>query len=78
MARLVDRDRARLAVVLLMCFANLRGLREAGRTFALPTYFFVGMVSLTIMVGIIRILGNLGNTTRSTSPGRCRSIRATA
>jgi amino acid transporter len=43
-----------VGVVLLMCFANLRGLREAGLPFALPTYFFVGMVSLTIVVGIIR------------------------
>jgi amino acid transporter len=43
-----------VGVVLLMCIANLRGLREAGLPFALPTYLFVGMVSLTIIVGIIR------------------------
>jgi amino acid transporter len=43
-----------VAVVLLMCFANLRGLREAGVRFALPTYFFVGMVSLTIVFGVIK------------------------
>jgi amino acid transporter len=43
-----------VGVVLLMCLANLRGLREAGVRFALPTYFFVGMVSTTIIVGIIR------------------------
>jgi amino acid transporter len=50
-----------VAVVLVMCFANLRGLREAGTPFALPTYFFTGMVSLTIIVGVIReLLGNLG------------------
>ncbi len=49
-----------VAVVMLMCVANLRGLREAGARFALPTYFFVGMVSLTIFVGIIReITGGL-------------------
>jgi amino acid transporter len=43
-----------VGVVLVMCFANLRGLREAGAPFALPTYLFVGMVSLTIVVGVIR------------------------
>ena len=43
-----------VGVVLVMCFANLRGLREAGLPLALPTYFFVGMVSLTIVVGIFR------------------------
>src|ERR1700744_6049367 len=49
-----------VAVVLLMCFANLRGLREAGARFALPTYAFVVMVSLTIVVGIVRqLIGNL-------------------
>ena len=49
-----------VAVVLLMCFANLRGLREAGARFALPTYAFVVMVSLTIVLGIVRqLIGNL-------------------
>ncbi len=49
-----------VGVVLTMCFANLRGLREAGLPFALPTYLFVGMVSLTIIVGIAReFLGGL-------------------
>ena len=43
-----------VGIVLLMCFANLRGLREAGTPFAAPTYLFVGMVSLTIIVGVIR------------------------
>ncbi len=43
-----------VGVVLVMCFVNLRGLREAGLPFALPTYLFVGMVSLTIVVGVAR------------------------
>jgi amino acid transporter len=43
-----------VGIVLLMCYANLRGLREAGAPFAMPTYFFVGMVTLTIVVGVIR------------------------
>lgn len=49
-----------VGMVLLMCFANLRGLKEAGARFAVPTYAFVAMVSLTIVVGVIRELcGNL-------------------
>src|SRR6202142_1643501 len=43
-----------VGIVLIMCFANLRGLREAGTPFAAPTYLFVGMVSLTIVVGVIK------------------------
>jgi amino acid transporter len=49
-----------LGVVLLMCFGNLRGLKEAGRSFAVPTYLFAGSVILMIIVGLIReVLGNL-------------------
>ncbi len=43
-----------VGIVLIMCYANLRGLREAGAPFAMPTYFFVGMVTLTIVVGVFR------------------------
>src|SRR5690348_2478294 len=43
-----------------MCFGNLRGIREAGKIFALPTYLFAGSVILMVVVGIVReALGNL-------------------
>ena len=49
-----------VGVVLLICYANLRGLREAGRPFAVPTYLFVAMITLTIVTGVIReIFGDL-------------------
>src|SRR6201981_4073432 len=49
-----------VGVVLVMCFGNLRGLKEAGRAFAVPTYLFAGAVILMIVVGLIRdLLGNL-------------------
>jgi amino acid transporter len=41
-------------VVVIMCYGNLRGIREAGRAFAFPTYFFSVTVGLTIIVGLIR------------------------
>ncbi len=40
--------------ILLMCYGNLRGIREAGRTFALPTYLFSGSVAVMIITGLIR------------------------
>ncbi len=40
--------------VLIMCYGNLRGVREAGRAFALPTYLFSGSVGLMIIMGLIR------------------------
>jgi amino acid transporter len=49
-----------VGAVLVFSYANLRGLREAGRTFAVPTYWFIGMLTLMIVVGIVReIAGNL-------------------
>lgn len=43
-----------IGVVIVMCCANLRGLREAGRSFAIPTYFFVAVLVLMIITGVVR------------------------
>lgn len=49
-----------IGVVLLLAYGNLRGVREAGKAFAFPTYFFVFMAGLVVVVGIIReVLGDL-------------------
>ena len=40
--------------ILIMCYGNLRGIKEAGRSFALPTYLFSGSVGLMIVVGLAR------------------------
>jgi amino acid transporter len=49
-----------LAIVLLMCWGNLRGIREAGKIFALPTYLFVTGIGALVAVGVIRAaLGQL-------------------
>ncbi|HVQ97853.1 MAG TPA: amino acid permease [Mycobacterium sp.] len=45
-----------VGVILLICYANLRGLREAGRAFGAATYFFVFMITLMIVTGVIRHL----------------------
>jgi amino acid transporter len=43
-----------IAVLLLICFANLRGLRQSGRVFAIATYSFVAMILVTIVTGVVR------------------------
>jgi amino acid transporter len=49
-----------IAIVILMCYGNLRGIREASRAFALPTYLFSGIVILLIVTGLVReIFGDL-------------------
>jgi amino acid transporter len=45
-----------VGVVVLLAFGNLRGVREAGKAFAFPTYFFVTTAGLVVVVGIIREL----------------------
>jgi amino acid transporter len=45
-----------LAFVMILMLGNLRGVRESGRLFAAPTYFFVGAMLLMISVGAFRYL----------------------
>ena len=40
--------------ILIMCYGNLRGIREAGRFFALPTYLFSASVIVMIIIGLAR------------------------
>jgi amino acid transporter len=40
----------------LITIANLRGLRESGNIFAIPTYLFVGLALLIVVTGISQIL----------------------
>jgi amino acid transporter len=38
----------------VMTLVNLRGVKESGRIFAIPTYFFLGSMFLTLGVGLVR------------------------
>ena len=44
-----------LGALFLLVLANLRGLRESGRLFAIPTYLFIGGAIAVIAVGLVRI-----------------------
>jgi amino acid transporter len=49
-----------VGVVLVLLYGNLRGIREAGSYFAVPTYFFIVSLGSVIVVGFVReILGSL-------------------
>jgi len=43
-----------VVLIVLIMLANLRGLRESGNAFAIPTYFFLLMTVVTIVVGLVR------------------------
>jgi amino acid transporter len=54
----LDRHRVGIAVALiaLVSLANLRGVREAGTLFAIPTYGFVAIVYVTLIAGLAACL----------------------
>jgi len=45
-----------LAVIVFLTYGNLRGVKEAGKAFAFPTYFFVGSMFIVFTMGIWRIM----------------------
>ena len=49
-----------MVAISIITWINLRGVRESGTIFAVPTYAFVGGVGLTILVGIVRYNGLFG------------------
>jgi len=60
------RWRVELAIffIMLIMIINLRGVKESGVTFAIPTYFFIVMMYITIIVGLVRYFaGTLGIVT---------------
>src|SRR5512134_2508802 len=51
-----------IACVIFIMVINLRGVRESGAAFAIPSYFFIVMMFLTIGTGLFRMLtGSLGD-----------------
>ena len=47
-----------VVAIILITIGNLRGLRESGNIFAIPTYLFVGSALLMIAIGIFRVVVN--------------------
>jgi amino acid transporter len=48
-----------LIAIAFVTLVNLRGVRESGRVFAVPTYFFIVTTFLLILVGLVRwLFGN--------------------
>jgi amino acid transporter len=60
-----------VAAIALITIGNLRGIREAGNIFALPTYLFLGSALLMIAIGTFRIvvLGEGGATPQVVEQG---------
>ena len=64
-----------MALVAFVMLINLRGVKESGAIFAIPTYFFIVMMFITVVVGLVRFLtGSLG-VVADPPPWRCCTAR---
>jgi amino acid transporter len=52
-----------IGILIVITVLNLRGVREAGSAFAVPTYLFVGTLLITIVAGVLRALLSGGHPT---------------
>ena len=50
-----------LTILVLITILNLRGVREAGVAFMVPTYLFVGTLLIMVVVGVIRVVASGGH-----------------
>lgn len=57
-----------LAILLLITLVNLRGSRETGAVFMLPTYLFLGTLGTTIVAGIGKAILSGGHPTPVEAP----------
>ncbi len=52
-----------LAILVVITTVNLRGVRETGVVFMVPTYLFVGTLLIAILIGLIKSLASGGHPT---------------
>ena len=58
-----------LVVIVLLTYGNLRGVKEAGKAFAFPTYFFVGSMFIVFSMGIWRLINGTLPVLETDLPG---------
>lgn len=64
----VNRVELSLGFLVVLAVGNLRGIRESGRIFSVPTYFFIVMVLLLEAVGIWRYLSGTIHPIQTVNP----------
>jgi len=52
-----------VGILILITILNLRGVRDTGLIFALPTFLFVGTLLITIVAGVLRVVLSGGHPT---------------
>lgn len=57
-----------VVLVVLITIANLRGLREAGNIFAVPTYLFIAGMLVLVVFGLMRVFLGVGGPIQYVPP----------
>jgi amino acid transporter len=52
-----------LGILVMLTLVNIRGVREAGAVFIIPTYLFVGSLLIIIVVGVVKVVTSGGHPT---------------
>ena len=58
-----------LLVIGLLTYGNLRGVKEAGKVFALPTYLFIGCMFIVFTIGLYRHFTGTLEVLATNNPG---------
>jgi amino acid transporter len=63
------REALGLLAILFIVVMNLRGVRESGKFFSIPTYFAIGALGLMVVIGTVQSFFNPGTLSPSVHPG---------
>jgi hypothetical protein len=58
-----------LLVIVILTYGNLRGVKEAGKAFAMPTYFFIGCMLIVFGMGLYRQFNGTLEVLATNNPG---------
>ncbi|MBV9626140.1 MAG: APC family permease [Acidobacteria bacterium] len=67
-----------LVILVIIAVVNLRGVREAGKIFMIPTYLFVATLGATIILGLIRAAMGGGRPASIVAPHPLHAVALTA
>jgi amino acid transporter len=62
-------------MLLILTLINVRGVKDTGTAFLIPTYLFVCTLLLVIVVGAVRAFAAGGHPVPIIEPHTCRSAR---
>jgi amino acid transporter len=57
-----------VGILVVITIVNLRGLREAGAVFMIPTYLFLGTLLLSILIGVVKAILAGGHPVAAVAP----------